>query len=762
MPSDGTCDMCLNVTVALLCYRKHLPSTASDDQPLIDLSEDTVSLGADNKSLQPAHSDLSLFDSLCKGSNTSHYGNIELPRPLLTDRGSADPFDISPSFRLQPADTHSLHSSWPRTHSSGSRTDSAWGEGSDSGSRSDGSWPGSGVVNGHDRNSVGDCSGGFFSASHSNVSREQLHLSEHTTRTGAAYYSVPPVEEECVHDTQTTQQSTASSLTATARTQIKRELEHTLSAGVLPQGAPASSRLTDVRESDNVNVHLSQQYSSVSTSSAAGPDRPVQGVVSSDSQRSHSDPATNRNTPWAYSAPFGNPAPVPVLPKLPPPGSLKLNSTAASSNKPLDSKAEKAFDWLNDAISHLAQSRAGSGISPTMAESGGRPPAPKEVKSEVKVRTDSDVPSYPPPRYDEVPREGEDSEGEALPISQRTVGKVSPRASRPPLYDDVPTEADFQQAQRYGNISGLSSDFPPPQSSLQFQQYACASEFSDEFDDDEFDDDFYDAGFNQACDEPPPPLPPKDYQGEAGGDGGRGGPEKPYIFPVIQDGKQLSHTHYFLIPPKDRPTATATVRPFMVDSEPYCEDDEDGTSHADYQNITLAASHLAISPDSPGGSSRSRASHTSSPRRRHNTDELHRSGRSYSKSSSSMSSPSKSISTRSHGDSVSVSSYSDASSADLNQDTGHFGTVSPRERVAQVQNMVLGVTDEECHTALCHCHWDVHRAVRYLKVEQLFRLGVASRQHCETLLEALQWNLELASSVLLDEVRGKVQCESSV
>ena len=111
---------------------------------------------------------------------------------------------------------------------------------------------------------------------------------------------------------------------------------------------------------------------------------------------------------------------------------------------------------------------------------------------------------------------------------------------------------------------------------------------------------------------------------------------------------------------------------------------------------------------------------------------------------------------------MSVGSCSDAGSADFTTDGGNFGTVSPRERVAQVQGMVLGVTDEECHTALCHCHWDVHHAVRYLKVEQLFRLGIASRQHCETLLEALQWNLELASSVLLDEVRGKVQCESSV
>ena len=41
-----------------------------------------------------------------------------------------------------------------------------------------------------------------------------------------------------------------------------------------------------------------------------------------------------------------------------------------------------------------------------------------------------------------------------------------------------------------------------------------------------------------------------------------------------------------------------------------------------------------------------------------------------------------------------------------------FGEMSPRERVVAVQSEVLGVTDEECHTALLHCHWHVTHAVR--------------------------------------------------
>ena len=37
-----------------------------------------------------------------------------------------------------------------------------------------------------------------------------------------------------------------------------------------------------------------------------------------------------------------------------------------------------------------------------------------------------------------------------------------------------------------------------------------------------------------------------------------------------------------------------------------------------------------------------------------------------------------------------------------------------------------------------------------LEVEQLFRLGLRSRGECEELLQRCQWNLEQASSVMLD------------
>ena len=733
-------------------------SATEDDRPLIDLSDETVSLGADNKSLQPAQSGLSLFDALCTGSNAPRYGNIELPKPLLNDSPTRDPFDIPPSVRLQAADTHSLNGTWPRTDNS----DSSWARGDNSRSRSDNSWltTGSQAVNGHQRNSVGD------------FSRDDSFSSSHSV-----YYSLPPVEDGGWEGEVTNQHSASSSLTTSARTQIQRELERRLSASFASSSASAASADLPVRRGSETPTTLQTNFSQ-SNGAASGSDHSsvrdssFQGGGGSASQNSFWNDQAGQNKAWPRGSSFGNS--VPVLPKLPPPGSLKLHTVAsggASSSKQPDSKAEKAFDWLNDAISTLALSRAGNRPSPTsMANSGSKPGMAKEGGGGGDPEGGFTIPRSPPPRYDEVPRDEEGSDAECSTPSWQNVSKVSPGTSRPPMYDEVPEEPYFSQAPRYGNAAALDEAFPSAQMPAQYQQYACASEFSDDFDDDEFDDDFDDASPSKACDEAPPPLPPKDYQGEGDPEEGRGSPEKPYIFPVLQDGKQLSHTHYFLIPPKDRPTATATVKPFQVDSRPIGDDDEaDDMSQADYQNINVAASHLSISSrDSSDGSSRTYQPQSSSPRRRRPVEERLRSsqGRSYSKSSSSnlsFSSPSKSISLHSHDDSrSSVSSYSDASSADFAPDGGNFGTVSPRERVAQVQSMVLGVTDEECHTALCHCHWDVRRAVRYLKVEQLFRMGIASRQHCETLLEALQWNLELASSVMLDEVRGRVQCESAV
>lgn len=68
----------------------------------------------------------------------------------------------------------------------------------------------------------------------------------------------------------------------------------------------------------------------------------------------------------------------------------------------------------------------------------------------------------------------------------------------------------------------------------------------------------------------------------------------------------------------------------------------------------------------------------------------------------------------------------------------------------QVQEAVHGVTVEESQTALQAHGWNAQEAVKYLKVEQLFRLGLKARPECMEALERCSWNLEQASTQMLD------------
>ncbi|XP_069830537.1 activated CDC42 kinase 1 isoform X2 [Dendropsophus ebraccatus] len=74
----------------------------------------------------------------------------------------------------------------------------------------------------------------------------------------------------------------------------------------------------------------------------------------------------------------------------------------------------------------------------------------------------------------------------------------------------------------------------------------------------------------------------------------------------------------------------------------------------------------------------------------------------------------------------------------------------PSEKIRLVQDMVHGVTTEECQTALQNYGWNVQKAIQYLKIEQLFCLGLKTRIECHKVLETFDWNLETASSHLLE------------
>ena len=56
--------------------------------------------------------------------------------------------------------------------------------------------------------------------------------------------------------------------------------------------------------------------------------------------------------------------------------------------------------------------------------------------------------------------------------------------------------------------------------------------------------------------------------------------------------------------------------------------------------------------------------------------------------------------------------------------------------------------------ALSAAHWDVDGAIRHLKVDRVFRLGLASRDQCEMTLANCSWDVEAAGAALLGDADG--------
>lgn len=71
-------------------------------------------------------------------------------------------------------------------------------------------------------------------------------------------------------------------------------------------------------------------------------------------------------------------------------------------------------------------------------------------------------------------------------------------------------------------------------------------------------------------------------------------------------------------------------------------------------------------------------------------------------------------------------------------------------KIAQVIRCVPGVSYSQCRSALQTVNWDVTIAVKNLKVDKLYRIGVADKFKCERVLSSTQWDLELAASMILD------------
>ncbi|XP_066973940.1 uncharacterized protein Ack isoform X1 [Macrobrachium rosenbergii] len=71
--------------------------------------------------------------------------------------------------------------------------------------------------------------------------------------------------------------------------------------------------------------------------------------------------------------------------------------------------------------------------------------------------------------------------------------------------------------------------------------------------------------------------------------------------------------------------------------------------------------------------------------------------------------------------------------------------------VGRVAAVVPGTTESAARQALHISSGDYQGAVRFLKVEKLYRLGLASKDECESILEANSWELERSASALLDK-----------
>ncbi|KAM7401144.1 hypothetical protein PAMA_005368 [Pampus argenteus] len=208
----------------------------------------------------------------------------------------------------------------------------------------------------------------------------------------------------------------------------------------------------------------------------------------------------------------------------------------------------------------------------------------------------------------------------------------------------------------------------------------------------------------------------------------------PCILPIVRDGRKVSNTHYYLLPERPpyldrydrffreaesltasgmedrhvRQANTATVRPMVVSSQTL-------QGHTQGQGLVqqseLKANFSSNNNSSLGGTRSGMKTSVSLPR---------------------------------------VCSDGLTAAVITASCTRTDGGGNSADRVKMVQEAVHGVTIEECRTALQNHNWNVQKAVQYLKVEQLFCLGLRSRSECLKLLEMCDWNLEVASTQMLD------------
>ncbi|XP_057593961.1 activated CDC42 kinase 1 isoform X6 [Hippopotamus amphibius kiboko] len=174
----------------------------------------------------------------------------------------------------------------------------------------------------------------------------------------------------------------------------------------------------------------------------------------------------------------------------------------------------------------------------------------------------------------------------------------------------------------------------------------------------------------------------------------------PCILPIVRDGRKLSSTHYYLLP--ERPPYLERCQRFLGEARSPEEP---------------APAPLPLPPPSPAPTATVRPMPQAAPDPRANFS----------------------------------ANNSNPGAWPLQRGCPGAGLEAgrPADKIRMLQATVHGVTTEECQAALQGHGWSVQRAAQYLKVEQLFGLGLRPRGECHKVLEMCDWDLEQAGCHLL-------------
>uniref|UniRef100_A0A8I5NFZ8 Activated CDC42 kinase 1 n=2 Tax=Papio anubis TaxID=9555 RepID=A0A8I5NFZ8_PAPAN len=190
----------------------------------------------------------------------------------------------------------------------------------------------------------------------------------------------------------------------------------------------------------------------------------------------------------------------------------------------------------------------------------------------------------------------------------------------------------------------------------------------------------------------------------------------PCILPIVRDGKKVSSTHYYLLP--ERPSYLERYQRFLREAQSPEE-------AAPLPVPLLLPPPSTPAPAAPTATVRPMPQAASDPKANFSTNNSNPGAR----------------------------PPAPRATARLPQRGGCPGdgpeAGRPADKIQMLQAMVHGVTTEECQAALQSHGWSVQRAAQYLKVEQLFGLGLRPRGECHKVLEMFDWNLEQAGCHLL-------------